>query len=180
MDEIVFYEDDYCNIELLRNENIEYVRVQLEEIERYSTEHRNGSGYTDMYTRRKEPVSLLASNIAVDVFEKQLNRIAPRCDQVLIKCGGTVKACDHILAYGENKNVVVFIEYSKTLVAKMWFTLDIRDDVDCVTAQTIFSALRDVGDFILIDWNWEVIVDINNEESIKQYLGNRLRVFMSK
>jgi hypothetical protein len=62
----------------------------------------------------------------------------------------------------------------------MSFTLDIRDDVDCVTTQTIFSALRDVGDFILIDWNWEVIVDINNEESIKQYLGNRLRVFMSK
>ena len=176
---IDFHEDDYCQIEILLIENIEFCMRQAGLISEFSNEHLAGAGWNDVFIRAENPISLHEKKISVKLLEKSLEGVIRKIDVLYTGFGSYRKKCKNTKAFGENKNVVLFFEEKGKFVTNIWLTLDVCEENDITLAKNMLTALSSIGNFIIADWGWNFVKDINQSEDIEQYLRKRLVHFQN-
>ena len=179
MKSIYFHEDDYCQIEILPAENLGFCLEQAGLIDDFAENHRDGMGYTDVFVRNENPVSILDKKITKAVFEEVFESVFPRCDVIYTGYGSYREKCKFTSAFGHDENVVIFYEWKDGFINNIWLTLDIRKEVDVEAANKLFTALSKLGDFIVADWGWGFIEKISSEKTL-QYIQSRLATFSPK
>jgi hypothetical protein len=67
-----FWEDDYCQIEIVPVENKAFILKQAKEIDRFAESSRTNYGYTETFERGTMPVQTLSKEIRADYLEQSL------------------------------------------------------------------------------------------------------------
>ena len=177
MTRIYFHEDDYCSIEILPIENLEFCLKQAGLIADFSEKHKAEVGYTDIFALEKSPFSMQSKKIPKAVLEKAVQSILPKFDEVFTGYGSYEEKCSHIGAFGNNENVVIFYDEKDGFIENIWLNLNVYEAEDITIAKSLVHTLSKLGNFIIADWGWGFIEALHNCEQINQYLLNRLEVF---
>lgn len=177
MSSVYFHEDDYCQIELLPIENIEFCLKQTGLINEFANAHKEGNSYTDIYMREDNLISMHDKKILITLLENSLDGILPKFDEVCTGYSSYREKSKHTNAYGQDENVVMFYDSKDNFINHIWFTLDISKENDIMAAQDMFHALSKLGEFIIVDWGWDFVEKINILEKIESYLQKRLEAF---
>jgi hypothetical protein len=179
MTSIYYHEDDYCQIEILPVENLSFCLEQAGLIDEFAEAHKDkdGFGYTDAFVRSENPVQLHNNKIPYEAFEKAIIKIFPKYDEVTTGYSPYQEKNIITSAFGCDENVVVFCEEEDGVVKNIWLTLDVFTENDMELAGELFVVLSTLGDFIIADWGWSFIAEINDREKIEQYIQKRFDIF---
>lgn len=171
-----YYEEDYCQIELIPASKISYVQCKLNEISNYIT-------LIDKYGSSKdcEPFSVdykeIEVNIPVAIFKAKMKRYG-NIEKVFWGDSDNY-VCSNVLAFGDSESIVVFAELSDETIRKVWLTLDIHNKSEYTQAKNLLNDLSSLADLLIVDWGWKCLVFLNQKESVLSYLESRLQVFGS-
>ena len=178
MARILFYEDDFCQIEILPIENLTFCLEQTKSIIEFSEDNKAGIGYSDLYIRKGAPISLHSKNISAAILQNSLSTVIPEFEEVFYAdCEPHKAKCDYTKAFGQAENVVLFYDHKDDFVKNIWLTLDIKNGSDIAVAKDIFDVLSKIGDFLIVDWEWKYIESVNTSVAILSYLEKRLKAF---
>ena len=177
MKSVYFHEDDYCSIEILPEENLEFCLLQAGQIDEFSAAHKAALGYTDIFLRGVEPCSLSEKMISRETIDEALSAVLPMFDEVLTGYSTYRERCEDTYAFGYDDNVVIFYEVKDGHVEHIWLSLFIRDSEEMMRAGRVFASLSKIGNFIIADWGWSYIEKLDNSESLGQYLRDRLEAW---
>ncbi|MBC7748726.1 MAG: hypothetical protein H7Z76_09165 [Methylotenera sp.] len=172
-DTINLWEDDYCQVEIIPIENLDYIKVKTTAIDSFAEKHKTENGFTKIYERSGNPTPTKLKHIKVadleTVFESSGQK---RIKNILIQLQTTVDYEDgKTRAFGD-KNFVVFFERKDDLVENIWISTKYIADKIILDKATI--TLRNLGDkfnLILVDWNTSEIVDLKDVKQVKMYLN---------
>lgn len=183
MRSIYFHEDDYCQIEVLPIQNYNYCKDEFDKINDFSEEHEveGGIGFTDIYVRNENPISILDLSISIDKICSVLEGVTCKYDKVSTGYSTYREKCQNTIAYGDNENVVIFFNFDKdtNFVKNIWLTLDTYNENEKESAKQILLALSKINELILVDWGWSFLTKLNNTSSIEDYLNERIEALNS-
>jgi hypothetical protein len=181
MRSIFFHEDDYCQLEILPIQNYEYCKKEIHNILTFSEKHKveGGIGWTGIYIRNNNPISLTELNIPVSKFGALMEDIPCKFDTVYTGYNNYRKECQNVLAYGDSDDVVIFCDFDEksNIVKNIWLTLCHCNESQKESAQKILSTLAKLNDFILVDWNWHFLTKLANTTELELYLSERMKDF---
>jgi hypothetical protein len=167
-----FWEDDYCQIEIVPSENREFIQKQSEQIDELASNSRTEYGFTETFGRGPMPVTTISKEIRVDYFEKTLTdfkfqkarHIRYDKSEILNCDGGKTKA------FGFS-NFTIFFDTEDEFVKNIW--LDIGLIVSAPQFDLIQNTLYTLGEeceLVLIDWNSLRLYDLADRGQIQDYL----------
>jgi hypothetical protein len=175
-----YHEDDFCQIELIPFDNLDFIKTEISNLHDFSNKHKvvNGIGWTDIYNRKENPIKTIDKNIHINEIETVLDKCSIKFDKVQTGCGQYIQNCDNTISYGINNNSSIFFDFnSDKIVENIWMniyitTLSEKDDL-----HNIVNNLSLKFDFLLVGWGWEFYETINNIETIDEYLLKRIEIF---
>lgn len=172
-----FHEDDYCQIEILPCENLTYCKNQMDEIDGFSEAHRDGDGFTDIFIREDNPISLAERKIPVTRLEQALGPVLKKYDRVLTGYSSYREECKNAGAFVYNENISVFYDVDGDVIHHLWLMLVPYTQEELEKGIEALNALASLGDLILADWGWSVVERLQNQAQIAHYMNQRLKVF---
>jgi len=164
-----FHEDDYCQVELVCEENLEWCLDQTRRISDFANVHAGD----DMYLRPAHSVELETRGISVDALA---TAVAPlqRYDAVTTGYAGIEDVIPNTSAFGAS-GLVLFASHPNGLVSAIWFALQPADDESVATAIAMFSALSHWR-LLLVDWPWGRVMPLTGGAVLDAYLRERRQV----
>jgi hypothetical protein len=127
MREAYFHEDDYRQIELVCDENLEWYVEQAARIEQFADNHRAGAGWTDMYVPPETPVPLAARGITIENFADAVTPLLPPFDAVTTGFSTTIERVPNARAFGNDPEIIVFAKAGQEIISAIWITLQPTD-----------------------------------------------------
>lgn len=177
MREIYFHEDDYCQLELVAEQNWDWCIQEMNRLSEFSNAHQAEVGWTDIYVRQDPEITVESLGINRREWEAALPPAMKSFDRVLTGYGSTVETCSAVLAHGVHAGLVTFAALgARDVVTAVWFTFDLQTDDDVTTACALMPSLSRWPVF-LADWGWCRQFDLNDAAGLQQYLRKRLEVF---
>lgn len=172
MKELYFHEDDYCQIELVPVENEKYVKIEIENIDTFSEEHKasDGIGWTDMYIRDdSKQLQLESYKINYLELDKILSNIADRCDKVYTGYSTYREECNNTFGYKLDE-IKTYISFDNNYVTKIWFDYCICDIKDVKNLLTILIIICNDYNLLFVDWTSGFYSKIKNENGLENKL----------
>jgi hypothetical protein len=158
-------------------ENLGFCLTQAGLIDEFSNTHRDGLGYTDVFHRQDNPISISDKKILISALEHALSGFLSEFTDVYTGYSSYRERCEHTRAFAHDEDVVLFFETTENYLSRIWLTLDIGKDSDISTAKNMLCALSSLGELIIVDWGWSFIEQVSNDERIEDYLQKRLKAF---
>src|SRR5689334_6677593 len=128
MKEIYFHEDDYCQIEILPISNWRHCAEQMGEIETFSEAHKapGGVGWTEMYMRPDNPVSLSQAKLSLDSFKRALSSKTEEFGPVYTGYSSYRERSNNTVAFSPSPDVVLFADHNdESIIEHIWLSLDV-------------------------------------------------------
>lgn len=170
---IPFYiEDDYLQIELVPKQNTDFIQKQMDEIRKFSQNHFDGAGYTDIHVRENIHVETKSLELRTDYVTAVLERHGfNRAKRINYR--GYMYPENNTIAYGfPNFTVFVSTYDDDELVKVIW--LHVYSLIMHVwQREAITNALYDLGtstDLVLADWNSLELYDLSDKKDIDRFL----------
>ncbi|WP_343304641.1 hypothetical protein AAHN97_24015 [Chitinophaga niabensis] len=170
-----FWEDDYCQIEIVPLENGEFIRKQVGHIEDFSAKSWDGSGFTDIFVRDDLPTPTISKEIRTDYLETTLlnlkfiraNYIRFDGKQMLNCKTGNTKA----FGFPE---FTIFFDTQGEFVKNIWIDISLIVSVPQFgIIEAALYTLAEECELVLIDWNSSELFDLADKSQIEKYLmGN--------
>lgn len=154
---IWFHEDDYCQTELLCDENLDWCVEETRKIEEFSEAHRAGIGWTKMYMRPPAPVALATRGITVTELAEAIAPYAPPYDSVTTGYSTHVEDAVNVAAYGAGGSVTLFAEQRDGVVTALWLELGRLDE----NATAMLAALSRWS-LLLVDWSGGQVIRLSD------------------
>jgi hypothetical protein len=167
-----FWEDDYCQVEIVPRKNIDHIKDSIIQIEQFAEKTRTEYGFTDIFMREGLPFPLLNEEIRVDYFEKQLNDKGFEKARQIRYDGNTIIDCSP-----KTTNAFLlpcssfFYDCKDELINNIWISTSLITSTDHFNK--ILETLYQLGEsceLVLVDWNSSDLVDLSNRDQITQYL----------
>lgn len=162
---IFYHEDDYCQIEIVPKENLSDLIKQADNIADFSAEN----GYSDIYVREENKVSLKSREIDKTELEKLLTELGTEKHTEVITGYGSeyrVKS-ENTIGFGKEYSAVYF-DFENDKVKNIWITNLFGLNHDQVV--DVFSKIGEKWNLVLMDWSSSELIDLTNKEMIKKYL----------
>lgn len=167
-----FWEDDFCQIEIVPAENLDYIKEQITQIDSLSQKANDGFGFKEIHGRDSMPLSTLTREIRIDYFEKVLEsfefqrakQIRYDADKLLDCQNGKIKAL------GFN-SFTIFFDFDEEFVKNIWISNGLivsTKEYDCI--RSVLYILGEECNLILIDWNSLKVTDLKDKTQIDKYL----------
>jgi hypothetical protein len=174
MREAYFHEDDYCQIQVLPISNWNSCLSQLKKIKKFSDEHFDGIGWTDVYIRDENFQGLASLNISTKDLTSILGKTLVPYDKVLTGYSTYREEAKHTLAFGAETSCIVFVGYdSNNIVEEIWLDFGIADQKDKELALTALLNLGNIGETFLIDWSMGDMMKLSDKDRIMSYFDLR-------
>lgn len=167
-----FWEDDYCQIEIVPAKNREHINTVISQIEEHVRKTRAKSGFTDSFTRADLPFPLLAEQISVDHFERDLTAkgfvkaAQIRYDgDTIIDCSATTTNAFSLPSFH------FFYDCKDGFINTCWMSTSLITSTD--DFNKIAAVLHEYGKkhgLILIDWDSCELVELSDMTRVEAYL----------
>ena len=162
---IFYHEDDFCQIEIVPKENLSDLLKQADNIADFSAEN----GYSDIYVREENKVSLKSREIDKTELEKLLTELGTEKHTEVITGYGSdyrVKS-ENTIGFGKEYSAVYF-DFENDKVKNIWITNLFGLNNDKVV--DVLSKIGEKWNLVLMDWNSSELIDLSNKEMINKYL----------
>ena len=162
---IFYHEDDFCQIEIVPKENLSDLLKQADNIADFSAEN----GYSDIYVREENKVSLKSREIDKTELEKLLTELGTEKHTEVITGYGSdyrVKS-ENTIGFGKEYSAVYF-DFENDKVKNIWVTNLFGLNHDKVV--DVLSKIGEKWNLVLMDWNSSELIDLSNKEMINKYL----------
>ena len=172
---IFFHEDDYCQVQLMLNENQMSLQKEAEEVFGFSKEHFDGSGYTDIKVREEETHKLADRQIKINEIEAVIiNAGFDKIPKVFTGYGQSYREeLTNTEAYGKN-GCAIFYDYKDYIVEHIW--LEYHWGNEQTNKNKFLNCLSDLGkkwNLLLMDWNQLKLVELTDSTATQKYLNER-------
>lgn len=169
-----FWEDDYCQIEIVPVENKDFIIKQSKQINDLSKTSRTDYGFTATFERGAMHVQTLSKEIRADYLELTLSGFKFQKAKHIRYNKSEILSCERgrIRAFGFS-NFTIFFDTEDEFVKNMWVQIGLI--VSVTQFDLIESALYILGEecgLILIDWNSLELFDLSDKTQIQKYLMN--------
>jgi hypothetical protein len=167
---LFFHEDDFCQVELLPKENLNFIKLQCNQIESSSEKNFDGAGYKEIFIRDANPIGLSTISIQKSELENFLLELhLPRASEVLTGYGQDYRVQSlETVGFGSDY-VAVYFHFQDDIVKKIWFT-----QIWNITGEKLVPVLNKVGlkwNLLLVDWEAATFVELSDEQAIINYLN---------
>lgn len=171
-----FWEDDFCQIEVVPNENKEFILKTLAKICDLANQSSTGFGFTEIFGRGEMPVPTFSREIRADYLEKLLTGFEFEKAKSIRYNHREIIDCETgpTKAYGF-PNFTVFFDTDGEFVKNIWLSID--RVVSGTQYDSLKSALYSLGEeceMVLVDWNGLELFDLRDKTQIGQFLGEHL------
>ena len=162
---IFYHEDDFCQIEIVPKENLPDLIKQAENISDFTTEN----GYSDIYVREENKVSLKSKNINKSKLESLLTKLGTEKHTEITTGYGSeyrVKS-ENTIGFGKDYSAIYF-DFENDYVENIWITSPFGLNQD-----NLSNVLYEIGkswNLVLMDWNRSELIDLTNRKMIEKYL----------
>ena len=167
-----FWEDDYCQVEIVPFENKEFILKQARQIDELAGKSKNDYGFSEIFGRDEMLTATISKKIRIDYLENTLTSFQFQKAKHIRYDKGTILNCEtgKTKAFGFS-NFTIFFDTEDELVKNIW--IDIGLIVSVKQFDLIESALHSLGQkcgLILIDWNSLKLFDLADKTQIQNYL----------
>ena len=165
---IFYHEDDYRQVEIVPKENLSELLKEADNIEEFSSENFEGTGFKNIYVRGEETFNLIDKKIYKVELEKILDDFPIKKYETVstgIRPGEMLSK--ETIGYGKNYNGI-FFQFENEVVSAIWIAGRIMND-----DESVFEILKRIGqkwELLLMDWNSLKLIDLKNELQIENYL----------
>lgn len=170
IDELFFHEDDYLQVEIIPKENFFQKSKNLNET-KYNFSQ---LGITNISSRESAKMPTVNLEIAKDHMIFIIEKYAlVKFNKIYSGYGSSTNVIQKkTIAYGFEDYAILF-NHNNMIVENIWLLFSPKLKMPFHNYGNITKTLTSIGklwNFILIDWNEEVIVDLKTEERIIHYL----------
>jgi hypothetical protein len=167
-----FWEDDYCQVEIVPSENRDFFQKQSGQIEELASNSRTEYGFTETFGRGLMPVTTVSKQIRVGYFEKTLTEFKFQKARHIRYDKSEVLNCEteKTKAFGFS-NFTIYFDTEDEFVKNIWIGTGVI--ISAPQFDLIQNALYTLGEeceLVLIDWNSLRIYDLADRKQIQSYL----------
>lgn len=167
-----FWEDDYCQIEIVPSKNRDFIQKQAQQIDKYAAKSRTAYGFTETFGRSSMPVTTLSKEIKVDYFEKILTDFKFQKARYIRYNKSEILNCEtgKTKAFGFS-NFTIFFDTEDKFIKNVWVITELivsAPQFDLI--QDTLYTLGEECELVLIDWNCLQLCDLADRNKIQDYL----------
>jgi hypothetical protein len=162
---IFYHEDDFCQIEIVPKENLSELIKQADNISDFTSEN----GYSDIYVREENKVSLKTKKISKSELESLLTKLGTeKHTEIITGYGSDYKIkSENTIGFGKDYSAVYF-DFENDIVKNIWIT-----NLYGLNHENVINTLSEIGEkwnLIMMDWNSSELIDLSNKKMIEKYL----------
>lgn len=167
-----FWEDDYCQIEIVPRKNIEHIKKSIKQIDEFTEKTRTEYEFTDIFMREDLPYPTINEELRTDYFENLLSEkdfekaMKIRYDgYTIIDCTKTTSNAYSLPCFN------FFYDCNNEFINNIWISTSRITSNDHFNK--ILEALYELGEsceLVLINWNSLELIDLTDRNQIKEYL----------
>jgi hypothetical protein len=166
------WEDDNLMVELLVQENLEFIQQETERIHNFGKEHFDGSAFTDITPIGKKPFSTIDKLIDFSKIEKIITESGlQRIKQFIMQDVGLLEGDKAPVGFGTNR-FAIMCNVKSGLIEDIWITGKPDNDID---RQLLFTALYKIGQtfgFFVVDWYKTKYYSLDTKDEIEEFIKN--------
>jgi hypothetical protein len=167
-----FWEDNYCQIEILPLENIDFIKEQFLRINNFVDKHKSAFGFDAIFERNPNPISTLSKDISIDYLRISLISLGlPQAKYIKTDSNTLIDGqIGKMKAFGYN-SFAIYFDFEDGFVKSIWISISLITSVK--EFQIATSALNFLGiklNLILVDWDDVNTIDLKDETQINDYL----------
>ena len=167
-----FWEDDFCQIEIVPSGNREFIQKQSELIDELASNSRTDYGFSETFGRSPMPVTTVSKEIRVDYFQQTLTDFKFQKAKHIRYDKSKILNCDvgTTKAFGFS-NFTIFFDTENEFVKNIWINIGLI--VSVPQFDLIQDALYILGkecELVLVDWNYQRLYDLADRRQIQDYL----------
>ena len=167
-----FWEDDYCQIEIVPVENKSFILKQAKGIDDLAQKSSTDYGFTATFERGTMPIPTLSKEIRIDYLEQALMTFQFQKAKHIRYDDNEILNCDtgKTKAFGFS-NFTIFFDTEEEFVKNIWIHIGLI--VSVTQFDLIEGALYTLSEeceFVLIDWNGLELFDLSDKTQIQKYL----------
>lgn len=167
-----FWEDDYCQIEIVPRKNIEHIEKSIKQIDEFTEKTRTENGFTDIFMREDLPFPTINEELRTDYFEKLLAEMGFEKAMKIRYDGYTIIECSKTTSNAYSLPCFnFFYDCDNEFINNIWISTSLITSNDHFNK--ILEALYELGEsceMVLINWNSSELIDLVDRNQIKEYL----------
>ncbi len=168
---IFYHEDDFCQVEILPNENFNSLIKQADNVQEFTAKHFNGVAYSDMMIRDNHEMELSERGIKPIELETILSQLeSQRHASVTTGITPGEMASENTIGFGKNYRGL-FYDFESDIVKNIWIAGFLEVDLDKQTK--VLNQLGEKWNLLLIDWNSLTLIDLKDKNQINKYLNKQ-------
>lgn len=176
-----FWEDDYCQIEIVPFENKEYILKTIEQINDLANKSRTDFGFNEIFGRGQKPVTTFSKEFRTDYLQQLLTGFEFERAKSIDYDSHKILNCEtgRTKAFGFS-NFTMFFDTEEEFVKNIWLSISLI--VSVKQYDLIKFALYNLGaecEMVLVDWNSLELFDLRNKNQIDKYLMDYWRYYSS-
>jgi len=166
------WEDDYLMLELLPNDNLDFVKVETQRINNFAQEHFDGNGFTDITPISEKPVKTIEKLIDLQEVESILTKAGlEKIGQFHMQDVGLLQGDKAPLGFGSNR-FAIMCDKENNFLKNIWVTghTDTEDE-----KHKLGHALLSIGhtyNFIAVNWYQGQYYNLSEKESVEDFVKN--------
>ncbi len=167
-----FWEDDYCQIEIVPRKNNEHIRQSIKLIDEFTEKTRTDNGFTDIFGREDLPFPTINKEFRIDAFEDLLaEKGFEKAQQIrydgysIIECSNSTSNAFFLPCFN------YFYDCKDEFVKNIWISVSLITSTEHFSK--ILETLYELGEayeLVLIDWNSSELIDLADRKQIESYL----------
>ncbi len=171
-----YHEDDFCRIELLPRESFNEINNDMNEIDEINRNHSSQYGYSKIHVLKEKKVKTADRIIPLielkNILEDGLFR---KFDNVTTGYGSKRYDSEYSTAYGEPGCAIIY-ERKGNEVERIWLKYfpAWADEQNRKKMERCLTRICNNWNLVLVDWRYEVVVDVSNIISLQKYLNGEI------
>lgn len=167
-----YHEDDFCRVEMRPRENLEELKRDLIQIDDINKINSSDFGYSKVHLIQEGKVKTVDRQIRIDDLEKIIQKTGfKKFEKITTGYGSQVFDSEYSTGYGI-KGCALLFEVNQHCIDYIWFRYYPNSE-QTKNIDKIFDYISEISkkwNLILVDWNQEVEVDSQNEQTLMKYL----------
>lgn len=167
-----FWEDDYCQIEIVSRKNIEHIEKSIKQIDEFTEKTRTEYGFTDIFMRDSLPFPTINEELRIDYLEKLLTEKGFVKAMKIRYDGYTITDCSKTTTNAFSLPCFnFFYDCNDKFINNIWISTSLITSNDHYNK--ILETLYEIGEgyeLVLINWNSSELIDLTDRNQIKDYL----------
>ena len=172
--EAYFHEDDFKQVEFCPKENLEFLKNENIEVNKFTEDNSDGNGFPNIYIREeRNQKTILEKQIKLsDLNIIMLNLELEKIEKVYTGYSSYKEKCENTICY-KFEDAEIFVSNENDFVKDLFIT-GFRFYENEVIKNKLEEILHRIGkeyDLILNDWNLTEVINLNDRTEIRKYLN---------